>query len=386
MNKLIIYNKRNILQQFIFAFAFSLLLFIFTVYFAPIRFYDKSFETFKDSKLNEAYYITNLEHNKLSREYFRELKRKGIVKNIFLQAIPNWKINEETGLYSVPQFFDIQDFNTFPIKINENIDISKLDELNKDNYYLILSPLSKAKVGDIINIFDSNNNKIVLHAIARQKLDQIHLYTYETSSNSTWPDILKIYNKQDYILVKDKFNLKNEWTISDNFILDLKENKTQTNNLFLEKLKKNDFKIESVEQISRNTSNNIEKSIYLNISFLIIGFLIFTLLFINLSFLNTFRFKKRYIIYRKLGSTKFEIVFYRILANIVSLAFGLLLSWLYVYILNMIKPEQIFMRENLLFDITLFLWTFYIFIFYVLLSSVIQIINVNNDIAQRGSL
>ncbi|WP_167626720.1 hypothetical protein, partial [Helcococcus ovis] len=321
---------------------------------------------------------------KLSKEFFIDLKNKENVKNIFLNVFPNWKIDENSGLYSLPQFYDLEDYNIFPIKLNNDINILKLKKLPENNYYLILSPFSKAKVGDKIRLVDKDNNIVILHAISREKIDQIYLDTFNYSSKNIWANIFKISNKRDYIIVDNKYDSIYKWFNSNNFLIEFSENEKNKNESVINYLKSNDFYLEGAANINANTVQTINRAIYLNISFLITGFLIFTLLFINLSFLNNYRFNKRYIIYRKLGATNLEIVFYRILANILALLFGLLLSWIFIYILNIIKPDIIFMKENLSFDTTLFTWTLTIFMFYVLLSCFIQIVNLRDKFKKRG--
>ncbi|MFM1552038.1 hypothetical protein [Helcococcus ovis] len=384
MKKLLIYNKRSILQHVIFSISFSLLLLIFIIYFSPVRYYQQSFEKYKKANLKNTYFVINSNQKKLSKEFFIELKNKKNVKNIFLNVFPNWKIDENSGLYSLPQFYDLEDYNIFPIKLNNDINILKLKKLPENNYYLILSPFSKAKVGDKIRLVDKDNNIVILHAISREKIDQIYLDTFNYSSKNIWANIFKISNKRDYIIVDNKYDSIYKWFNSNNFLIEFSENEKNKNESVINYLKSNDFYLEGAANINANTVQTINRAIYLNISFLITGFLIFTLLFINLSFLNNYRFNKRYIIYRKLGATNLEIVFYRILANILALLFGLLLSWIFIYILNIIKPDIIFMKENLSFDTTLFTWTLTIFMFYVLLSCFIQIVNLRDKFKKRG--
>ncbi|MFM1541786.1 hypothetical protein ABGF49_03730 [Helcococcus ovis] len=384
MKKLLIYNKRSILQHVIFSISFSLLLLIFIIYFSPVRYYQQSFEKYKKANLKNVYFVINSNQKKLSKEFFIDLKNKENVKNIFLNVFPNWKIDENSGLYSLPQFYDLEDYNTFPIELNNDINILKLEKLPENNYYLILSPFSKAKVGDKIRLVDKDNNIVILHAISREKIDQIYLDTFNYSSKNIWANIFKISNKRDYIIVDNKYDSIYKWFNSNNFLIEFSENEKNKNESVINYLKSNDFYLEGAANINANTVQTINRAIYLNISFLITGFLIFTLLFINLSFLNNYRFNKRYIIYRKLGATNLEIVFYRILANILALLFGLLLSWIFIYILNIIKPDIIFMKENLSFDTTLFTWTLTIFMFYVLLSCFIQIVNLRDKFKKRG--
>lgn len=384
MKKLLIYNKRSILQHVIFSISFSLLLLIFIIYFSPVRYYQQSFEKYKKANLKNVYFVINSNQKKLSKEFFIDLKNKENVKNIFLNVFPNWKIDENSGLYSLPQFYDLEDYNTFPIELNNDINILKLEKLPENNYYLILSPFSKAKVGDKIRLVDKDNNTVILHAISREKVDQIYLDSFNYSSKNIWANIFKISNKRDYIIVDNKYDSIYKWFNSNNFLIEFSENEKNKNESVINYLKSNDFYLEGAANINANTVQTINRAIYLNISFLITGFLIFTLLFINLSFLNNYRFNKRYIIYRKLGATNLEIVFYRILANILALLFGLLLSWIFIYILNIIKPDIIFMKENLSFDTTLFTWTLTIFMFYVLLSCFIQIVNLRDKFKKRG--
>ncbi|MFM1535450.1 hypothetical protein ABGF25_02180, partial [Helcococcus ovis] len=181
MKKLLIYNKRSILQHVIFSISFSLLLLIFIIYFSPVRYYQQSFEKYKKANLKNTYFVINSNQKKLSKEFFIELKNKKNVKNIFLNVFPNWKIDENSGLYSLPQFYDLEDYNIFPIKLNNDINILKLKKLPENNYYLILSPFSKAKVGDKIRLVDKDNNIVILHAISREKIDQIYLDTFNYS-------------------------------------------------------------------------------------------------------------------------------------------------------------------------------------------------------------
>ncbi|MFM1538365.1 hypothetical protein, partial [Helcococcus bovis] len=260
-------------------------------------------------------------------------------------------------------------------ELNNDIDLLKLKKLPENNYYLILSPYSKSRVGDKITLEDKNKNNIILHAISRLKIDQIYLNTNDISSKNIWTNILKINNKQDLIIVNNKYNEPYNWINSSNFLIEFSENEKIENAKVINYLKTNDFSLESAANITKNTSQVINRSLYLNINFLITGFIIFTLLFINISFLNNFRFNKRYMIYRKLGATKLEVALYRILCNIFALSFGLLLSWIYIYILNLIKPEIIFMKDNLSFDNVLFIWTLIIFVIYVLLGSIVQTVS-----------
>ncbi|MFM1583561.1 hypothetical protein, partial [Helcococcus ovis] len=86
MKKLLIYNKRSILQHVIFSISFSLLLLIFIIYFSPVRYYQQSFEKYKKANLKNVYFVINSNQKKLSKEFFIDLKNKENVKNIFLNV------------------------------------------------------------------------------------------------------------------------------------------------------------------------------------------------------------------------------------------------------------------------------------------------------------
>ncbi|MFM1524318.1 MULTISPECIES: hypothetical protein [Helcococcus] len=102
MKKLLIYNKRNIVQQVIFSISFSLVLLIFIIYFSPVRYYQQSLEKFENSNLKNTYLVINPEQKVTKKDFFANLIKRENVKNVFLQAFPNFKINESIGLYSLP--------------------------------------------------------------------------------------------------------------------------------------------------------------------------------------------------------------------------------------------------------------------------------------------
>lgn len=376
MKLLYMYNKRNIVHSVIYTILMSIVFIVFILYISPIRYNQRALDLIKDSKIeNFAFKYTNDASIEDSEEIIKKVEEYKSVKNVFYTSFPDWKINETTGLYSIPQVIDLDYLKYFPVSLKDKVKLNELKKLPENNFYILLSHKSDIQVGEIVEIENSKGEKITLHPIGRLRKNQFNLDFSNTSSRNDINQMVGITD-DDYVLVDDIDKMNLNLTYGSNFIVEYKNQ-----NLDYEDsenyLKSVGYKSTSYKEIFKNTESVLYQLRYQNLNLIISFFVVFILFYINTTYLSNINYKKRYILYMKLGSNKKEIISYRFLFQAITVISSVLISIFLIELLKIVKSEFIFYGDGLIFDFGIYVYAVYLGIIFLSINMIIQIVLVN---------